>query len=139
MIILPRRVRDWLEQAIRDLQHAKDDLRTGYFEWACFSAHQAAEKAVRSLYQALGIDVWGHSIWQLLDNLPQRYKPSEEIIDDARELDRFYIPTRYPNAHPAGAPFEFYTERDAKRAIEIGEKIVRFCRDKIKEIESRKS
>ncbi len=49
----------------------QNDLERGYYEWACFSAQQAAEKAVKALYQELGIDVWGHSIWRLLDRLPR--------------------------------------------------------------------
>jgi len=46
---------------MRDLEHAKEDLRSGYFELACFSAQQVADKVIKALYQALGIDVWGHS------------------------------------------------------------------------------
>jgi len=130
-----RRTKDWLNQALRDLQHAREDLRSGFYEWACFSAQQAAEKAIKALYQALGVDVWGHSTWRLLANLPEGYRPSSDLIDLARELDRFYMPTRYPNMHPSGAPYEYYTEKDARRAIEIAERIIQFCRDKIEEIE----
>lgn len=53
-----RRARDWLDQALRDLNHARSDLDGEYYEWACFSAQQAAEKAVKALYQAVGIDAW---------------------------------------------------------------------------------
>jgi len=132
-----RRDEDWLNQAIRDLQHAREDMQNKYYEWACFSAQQAAEKAIKALYQALGIDVWGHSTWRLLDNLPEQYKPTQELIDIARELDRFYLPTRYPNMHPSGAPYEYYTKSDALRAIEIAERIIQFCKNKIKEIRQR--
>jgi len=134
---LVRRAKDWLDQALRDLNHAKSDLNGEYYEWACFSAQQAAEKAVKALYQAVGIDAWGHSVWILLDNLPEDLKPSEELIDEAREIDRFYIPTRYPNAHAAGPPYVYYMKRDAERAIEIASKIIKYCEDKIKEIESK--
>lgn len=110
-------------------------MEGGYYEWACFSAQQVAEKAIKALYQALGIDVWGYSTWRLLANLPEEYRPSSDLIDLARELDRFYIPTRYPNMHPVGSPYEYYTENNARRAIEIAERIISFCRDKIEEIE----
>lgn len=134
---MARRADDRLNQAIRDLEHAEADLERGYYEWACFSAQQAAEKAVKALYQELGIDVWGHSIWRLLDRLPPEHRPSTELINLARELDRFYIPTRYPNAHPVGSPYEYYTENDARRAIEIARRILEFCRHKIEEIRRR--
>lgn len=41
------------------------------FEWACFASHQAAEKALRALYQAAGEEAWGHSVFALLENLKQ--------------------------------------------------------------------
>lgn len=43
------RSRDWMDQAERDLQHARSDVDGGYYEWACFSAQQAAEKAVKAV------------------------------------------------------------------------------------------
>jgi len=41
-----KRYRDWMAQALRDLEHAGVSLRAGHYEWACFAAQQAAEKAV---------------------------------------------------------------------------------------------
>lgn len=48
------RSRDWMDQAQGDLEHAQHDLEHGFYEWACFSAQQAAEKAVRAIFQKLG-------------------------------------------------------------------------------------
>ena len=39
---------DWLAQAKRDLVHARHDVEAEFYEWACFSAQQAAEKAVNA-------------------------------------------------------------------------------------------
>lgn len=41
---------DWIDQARGDLAHARQDLETGFYEWACFSAQQASEKAGRAPY-----------------------------------------------------------------------------------------
>jgi len=51
------RASDWIRQAVRDLEHAKRSIEIRHFEWACFAAHQAAEKAVKALYQHLGMEV----------------------------------------------------------------------------------
>ena len=66
------REEDWLRQAKRDLEHARRALEDGDYEWSCFAAQQAAEKAVKALYQKLGADAWGHSVSMLLSNLPPR-------------------------------------------------------------------
>ncbi|RLE72837.1 MAG: DNA-binding protein [Thermoprotei archaeon] len=125
------RAEDWMRQALKDLKHAKKSMEFGDYEWSCFAAQQAAEKAVKALYQSLGVEVWGHSVSRMLENLPDELKPPEELVDKAKELDRHYIPTRYPNFHPEGAPLDYYTKRDAERAVKYAEEIIKFCRSKI--------
>lgn len=55
-------------------------------------------------------------------------EPPGQLMDDARELDMHYIPSRYPNAHPAGAPHEAYSEAVARRALEAAGRIVEYAR-----------
>ncbi|MBD3408210.1 MAG: HEPN domain-containing protein, partial [Candidatus Lokiarchaeota archaeon] len=50
-----------------------------------------------------------------------------EILSRARELDRHYIPSRYPNGLPAGTPRRAFDEREAQEAIEAARTILRFC------------
>ncbi len=52
----------------------------------------------------------------------------------SEEIDKAYIPTRYPNAHPEGASFELYTSDEAKRLIGYAEEIIRFCEDILSKI-----
>ncbi|HCZ07247.1 MAG TPA: hypothetical protein DHV12_09015, partial [Thermotogae bacterium] len=42
------RSKDWLDASRGDLEHAKHDLKHGFYNWACFSSYQAAEKAVKA-------------------------------------------------------------------------------------------
>ncbi|MEM2659517.1 MAG: HEPN domain-containing protein, partial [Zestosphaera sp.] len=90
-----------------------------------------AGKSVKALYQALGIEVWGHSVSRMLSSLPENLRPGEELINKARELDRHYIPTRYPNFHPEGAPMDYYTKSDAERAIAHASEVIEHVRTKI--------
>ncbi|MEM2962535.1 MAG: HEPN domain-containing protein [Candidatus Bathyarchaeia archaeon] len=121
------RSRDWLDQAEGDLEHARNDLRSGFYEWACFSAQQSAEKAVKAVFQRLGAEAWGHSVYDLLSNLGERVEVGEELLECALELDKAYIPTRYPNAHPSSSPRRRYTKREAERLIGYAERIFKFC------------
>ena len=114
---MPNRAPDWFRQATRDLEQAEDSRRAGRHEWACFAAHQAAEKAVKALHLHLGQEAWGHVVAQLLSELPARVTVPAELVEQAKVLDNFYIPTRYPNGHPAGAPFEHYGSIQSEEAI----------------------
>lgn len=125
---------DWMDEARGDLDHAKSDAERGFYNWACFSAQQAAEKAVKSVFQKLGAEAWGHSVADLLQELLKRHAVAEECMDGALELDKAYIPTRYPNAHPSGSPRSRYTRKEAQRLIEHAERIVRFCEDLLSRI-----
>ena len=125
------RAKDWLTQAWRDLEHARHDMAEGYHEWACFSAQQAAEKALKGLYHHLGAEAWGHSVKRLLEGLPNSVVVPTDLIDCGRILDRFYIPTRYPNGFDYGTPADYYTEKDSREAIGCAEQILRFCTDHV--------
>lgn len=125
------REEDWLRQAKRDLEHARHALEDGDYEWSCFAAQQAAEKAVKAVYQKLGADAWGHSVSMLLSHLPAQICPEERVIDNAKELDMHYITSRYPNSYPSGAPLDFYTRTGAERVIGYAAEIIALCEDTI--------
>ncbi len=126
---MAERAKDWFEQALRDLEQAKDSKNAGRHEWACFAAHQAGEKAVKALHLHRGQEAWGYVIAKLLKELPE--STSEELVDKARMLDTFYIPTRYPNSHPEGPPFEHYGELQSEEAIKYASEIIEFVRNKM--------
>jgi HEPN domain-containing protein len=118
---------DWLRQAEADLLAARDCLAARHFEWACFAAHQAAEKAVKALFLKRGADAWGHTITPLLGSLPEIDRPDDDLITCAKVLDKHYIPTRYPISLDSGAPSDFYTLGEAEAACECSRRIVEFC------------
>lgn len=121
------RSKDWLDEAKGDLEHARSDLQGGFYNWACFSSQQGAEKAVKAVFQKMGAEAWGHSVADLLRELGKKYDISAELINHALELDKAYIPTRYPNAHPSGSPRTRYTMDEGRRLVEYAERIIEFC------------
>ena len=118
---------DWLKQGKRDLEHARRSMAGEDYEWACFAAQQGAAKAVKAVIQKHGGQAWGHAVTGLLEALPETLRPSDEMLDAARELDKHYIPARYPNSLPQGAPFEYYTRAEAERACAQAGRIIQFC------------
>jgi HEPN domain-containing protein len=62
-----------MDQAVGDLEHARSDRERGFYEWACFSAQQAAEKAVKAVFQKMGAEAWGYSIADLLQELARQH------------------------------------------------------------------
>ena len=120
---------DWLRQAKRDLAHAQRSAEGGDYEWSCFAAQQSAEKAVKAVYQWLGAVAWGHSVTMLLTSLPEAHRPTEELVERAKALDKHYMPARYPNGFEQGAPLDYFTLAEATRSIEDAGTIVRFCED----------
>ena len=125
---MPSRARDWFAQAQFDLSHATYSLGNEDFEWACFAAHQAAEKAIKAVFQSLAAQVIiGHALHDLLAELGRTLQVPDQLLESGRVLDRHYIAPRYPNAHPAGAPHFHYTRAEATQAIGHASQIIRFC------------
>jgi HEPN domain-containing protein len=123
---------DWLRQAEADLEHARRALEDRHFEWACFAAQQSAEKAAKALHLSLGQEAWGHSVTELLGALGAGIRGVDDaLLDRARALDKLYVPTRYPNGLPAGAPADFFTAGEAQRALDDAEALLAFCRGKL--------
>ena len=122
------RSRDWFKQAARDLEQAEDSRVAARHEWACFAAHQAAEKAVKALHLHAGQEAWGHVVARLLEELPSTIQAGEELLERARVLDAYYIAPRYPNSHPEGAPFEHYGRLQSEEAIRYAREVLEFVR-----------
>ena len=55
--------------------------------------------------------------------------PAEEV--ERGQVLNFYVPARYPNGHPEGAPFEHYGPRQSEEAIEDARAIVEFVRSQM--------
>jgi len=123
------RSEDWILQAERDLEQAESSRAEGRHEWACFAAQQSAEKAVKGLHLFLGQEAWGHVIARLLMELPMAVP--EDLIEKSKVLDNFYIPTRYANGHPDGAPFEHYGSLQSTEAIKHAGEIIEFIRSQM--------
>ena len=95
----------WLRQAESDLAFAELGVREGFPAQACFTSQQAAEKALKAVLYLRGERfVPGHSLVDLLERAATSPEALLHLRDSARQLDQYYIPTRYPNGLPAEFP-----------------------------------
>ncbi|MFA4647577.1 HEPN domain-containing protein [Pyrococcus kukulkanii] len=120
---------------MRDLEDAKFVFHGKRYNLACFLAQQAAEKALKAYLYYMGEEVVpGNSVSDLCKRA-MKYDEEFKRICKAGVLDKYYIPTRYPNGLPGGVPYEAFDESDAKRAIPLAEMVIKFVKDKVEGIQ----
>lgn len=92
---------------------------------ACFLSQQAAEKALKAFLCLEGNQlVWGHSVAELVDDATSADASFEALREKGSLLDRFYIPTRYPNGLPGGIPSESFNAKDPQEAMLAAKDII---------------
>ena len=118
----------WFNQAIHTYNSAQRDHEDGDFDWACFKFQQAAEFALKAFLRSTGKIGAGHSLLRLIEEIETVGIRTDEIKKCSLTLEKFYIPTRYPDAYPEGSPYEFYDTEEADKALECSSKIIEFVR-----------
>ncbi|HEX4340996.1 MAG TPA: HEPN domain-containing protein [Polyangiaceae bacterium] len=115
----------WLRSAREDVAYALVAAAAGHHAPACFHAQQAAEKAVKALHYGRGARVViGHNVRALIESLNPSVAALTARLDDARDLDVFYIPTRYPNGLESGTPGEAFGPQQSARALAAADAII---------------
>lgn len=116
---LDERVAAWFVAAESDLRVA-ESIRDTAAHIACFHAQQGAKKALKAVLTRLSGDAPPvHALVRIMsaiDALAQTVPPP--IRDHAEALDKYYIPTRYPDALGFVDASLAYKRRDADLAIE---------------------
>ena len=122
--------RTWFDQARADLAAAEDSAVTGHYEWACFQAQQAGEKALQAVLYARGrTSIVTHSLRRLVRERAAIDTGFADLDEHARLLDQHYIPTRYPNGLDSETtPSAYYDEKDAERCLQSARLILERAR-----------
>lgn len=122
----------WFQQAFYDLKASRWNIQGEFYDTACFLAQQAGEKALESLlyYQgARRVALLTHPLVEMVREAGKKAIQAKELLDQARELDLQYIPSRYPNGIPSGYPHQFYSKKVADLAFAAAEKIFSTVQD----------
>jgi len=126
---------DWLRQAENDLLWARHSFVGCFFSQTCFISQQSAEKTLKAYCFIKGFDiVKTHSLFQIIKSLGE----NGELAKLAKELDLYYISGRYPDAFPAGAPFEMFTSEQAEGALGAAERIYTLISERIRNVDSQR-
>ncbi|MBI2059586.1 MAG: HEPN domain-containing protein [Nitrospirae bacterium] len=119
----------WLRQAADDLKYARILLREGGFALTCFVSQQVAEKSLKGFLYSRGEElIKTHSVIELGRWCAKYEKKFDPLTEKAKILDGYYIPTRYPNGLPGGAPYEAFTRGQAAGAVQLAAQVLRACR-----------
>ena len=122
----------WLRQAEQDLIDASYNKDGEKFNISCFLCQQASEKAIKAfLCLKEAEDVWGHSLIDLCEDAKIFDMFFDTIKSEARQLDKYYELTRYPEFLPGGICSEAFDVNDADRAYELSGFVVEFVKERI--------
>jgi HEPN domain-containing protein len=116
----PGSAQDWLTRARGKLLLARKPLPEGaYWEDLCYMAQQAAELAVKAVYQHEGWRfAFVHDIRYLLDGLEKKGMTVPEHIREAERLTAFATQMRYPGMSGSTS------ENDHARMLRIAEAVI---------------
>lgn len=113
----------WLAFAREDLRMAELAMQEALHNQVCFHCQQCAEKAVKALLVHQGKKPpRTHRLSDLLNLLDS--SPLDEISLTIQLLDRFYIPTRYPDALPGLLPEGLPDADDAQDALVVANQTI---------------
>ncbi len=117
----------WFRQSELDPEDADFNRSGKRHHLACFLAQQAAEKALKAFLHSAGAEtVWGQSVAELCKEAATIDQEFAELLGEAAPLDKYYIPTRYPNGLPGGIPSQAFSPEDSALAIKMGARVLDF-------------
>ena len=124
----------WLTQAKDEFQDSDDLRKRNRFYLSLFHFQQAAEKALKAyLYlKVKSIEVfYTHSIDDLLE-MAMDIDPDFKEVAQAKKLDKYYVPTRYPNGLPGGVPSRYFDDpKEAEEAMELAKRVIELVEKKV--------
>ena len=123
----------WLAFAEEDLKMAELALKEKIYTQTCFHSQQCVEKVIKGYIEYQGsVPPKTHKLADLVQFIPGD-SPFENIKKELVLLDRFYIPTRYPDAIPGSTSEGLPDEKDARSAFEIAKRAFTVARKIVKE------
>ena len=121
----------WMYKGKDDLLFAKAAFKeTEFYSQICCLCQQAVEKYIKAAILATKGEIAKEDKIHNLNILAKRCKPLADLSrfeKDLRILTQSSIPARYPEE----SHLEVFSENEAKKCIEIAEKVIGFIEEKL--------
>lgn len=125
----------WFEKAQDDLAWTENNIKTGFYTQACFTAQQAAEKSLKAFLRRSKKEIdekfKTHDLINLLNQCSRLDKDFAGLEESCRILTEYYAPTRYPEI--LGLEFRGYGKEQAEEALGLAKAVGEFTKKKLKE------
>jgi HEPN domain-containing protein len=126
----------WFTQARDEFRDADELRKRGRFYLALFHFQQATEKALKAYlyWKVKSARVFHtHSVDELA-KMAVEIDSDFERVTLAKKLDRYYIPTRYPNGLPGGVPSRYFDDpEEAEEAMQLAKSTIDLIEKKLEE------
>ena len=114
----------WLGFARQDLRVAELAMDDGLYNQVCFHSEQCVEKVLKAWLADKGKRIpRTHSMADLLPLIPADVVAG--LDEEIMLLDRFYIPTRYPDALPGTLEDGLPDKEEALEALNLAKKVLK--------------
>lgn len=126
----PGTPQDWLRHAASDLAVASQPRDSAVLcETLCYHAQQAVEKSIKAVLLSRGVPFsYTHDLAKLITILQEAGIPWRAELDEAADLTRYAVQTRYP-----GMP-DPVTDADLRHATKVARSVLAWAEGLIHEL-----
>lgn len=124
---------DWIKAAELDLKTAKSLSEKAEFSApVAFHAQQAAEKSLKAIILEKKLLI--SKVHDLRKLAKEAEIVQDNILDKLKYLNRFYNPTRYPDAAAGSLEEGLPTSEQAEEALKGAEEVVEFSKNQLRNL-----
>lgn len=117
--------KNWLNFAAEDLKMAELAMQEHVYNQVCFHSQQAVEKALKGYIESKKKHIpRTHKLIDILAVIKENIF-TEDLKEQVILLDRFYIPTRYPDTLPGSLPNGLPIANDAKESLDTATSVLK--------------
>lgn len=125
--------KEWIKRAEEDIRWTENNINSGFFTQACFTAQQVAEKSLKAFLRKRGVEIdrrfKTHQLVLLLRRCQEFDQEFASLEKKCRILNEYYAPTRYPEI--LGLEFRGYGKEQATEALSLAKKVFEFVKRRL--------